>query len=255
MTTTVCFTGHRPQFMYGYDETNNGNKKIMTWLEQRIRAVVKKHRKVHFISGGALGIDTWAAEAVMKVRNEFPNVTLEIAVPCKNQDKKWRSDAKKRYRQLLDAADKVTMITNKEYTYNCMQVRDEYMVDHANAIISVWTEKMEGGTFNTLEYADKKGLPMLILNPQTFTQIKVKKSERLFHPMDILLRGTPKYNAEVEFIYCEPDTPNKPKTGKYTFKAVRSVKSEHRGIIHSHIIREFGYQNVQITELGYSPIR
>ncbi|MGE7183143.1 hypothetical protein ACQKKK_03850 [Peribacillus sp. NPDC006672] len=51
----VTLTGHRP---YGLDKKDRGNMKIKKWLFEKVLATVQKHRKVHFISGGALGVDT-----------------------------------------------------------------------------------------------------------------------------------------------------------------------------------------------------
>lgn len=181
MKTAVTFTGHRPQDLYGYGDSE-GTQRIKDWLMRKIDAVVRKHKDVHFIAGGALGIDTWAAEAVLVVRDLYPqyDITLEIAVPCKNQDKKWRKESKQLYREILDKADQVTMVSEKEYHGNCMQVRNEYMVDNADAVISVWSGKTHGGTWNCLEYAEEQGLPMLLLQPFQFVQCKVKRGEKIF---------------------------------------------------------------------------
>jgi uncharacterized phage-like protein YoqJ len=180
VSTIVCFTGHRPKDMYGYDETVAGNITIRQWLKVKCEAVIKKHGDVHFISGGALGIDTWAAEVVLELREQYPQTTLEIAVPCKAQDSKWVASAKKRYRQILDDADVVTYVSDKKYDNVCMQNRNEYMVDNADAVIGVWSGKGNGGTWNCLDYAEKLGRPMLLLNPKDFRILKVRKGGSIF---------------------------------------------------------------------------
>lgn len=44
----------------------------------------------HFISGGKIGIDMDSTESVLAKKEMFaPNISLEIAVPCAEQDKLW----------------------------------------------------------------------------------------------------------------------------------------------------------------------
>lgn len=180
MSKVIAFTGHRPQDMFGYEEDVEGNVVIKKWLFAQIHNIAKKHPDTRFISGGALGVDTWSAEAVLAVKKVFPLVTLEIAVPCLNQDKKWSKEAKQRYAQLLDDADKVTYVSKHEYTGRCMQDRNEYMVDQADCIIGVWKAKRSGGTWNCLEYAEQEGKAMLILHPFKRKVIKCKAGEPIF---------------------------------------------------------------------------
>jgi uncharacterized phage-like protein YoqJ len=40
-----------------------------------------------------------------------------------------------------------------------MQIRDEWMVDHAKRIVALWDGSFSG-TFNTIRYARKKGKPV-----------------------------------------------------------------------------------------------
>ena len=176
----VAFTGHRPHDLYGYKENVEGNIVIKKWLMQKICTVAKKYPSAHFISGGALGIDTWAAECVLEAKKTFPNITLEIAVPCIGQESKWSKEQQQRYHRILEQADKVTYVSDRPYTPYCMQDRNEYMVDEADAIIGVWSGKPYGGTYNCLKYAEEKERPMLLLHPFDFVQRKVKTGEKLF---------------------------------------------------------------------------
>ena len=83
MNYTACFTGHRPQSLpCGSSETHLACLKIKHQLKRLIVGLIEKKNVTHFISGAALGVDTWAAEIVLELKNKYPNITLEAAIPC-----------------------------------------------------------------------------------------------------------------------------------------------------------------------------
>lgn len=158
-----CVTGSRPQtlrfFMKYGDLTNiaytNYCDAIFVTIDQAITNGFD-----YFISGGALGVDLDFAEAViqyknlLKFRKKFKNkkIFLEIAVPCKDQCLKWNDKDKQRYKNILSQADYVTLV-NKTYSPNCMQKRNEYMVDSSEKVFAFWHGENFGGTWNTIKYA------------------------------------------------------------------------------------------------------
>lgn len=147
----VCFTGHRPE------KINCSEKKIKAWLEMEIRKSVSNGQNV-FISGMARGTDIWAAEVVLKVREEMQNVKLICASPYPNFEDRWSEEWKKRYQSIMEKADYVQFI-NKEYYPSCFQARNEWMVDRSSKVIAIYNES-SGGTRNTLIYAKKRGVPI-----------------------------------------------------------------------------------------------
>ena len=148
---TCCFTGNRPQKLTcGFDERHRECKRIKKALSKGIKKAIKQGFTC-FISGGALGVDTWAAEEVLALKKQYPLVTLEIAVPCLGQEAKWRKDDKQRYQSILEQADEVTVL-EQYYTADCMNKRNEYMVNKASYVIAVWNGR-RGGTASTIKYA------------------------------------------------------------------------------------------------------
>lgn len=147
----VCFTGHRPE------KINCSEKKIKAWLEMEIRKSVSNGQNV-FISGMARGTDIWAAEVVLKVREEMQNVKLICASPFPSFESRWNEEWKKRYQSIMEKADYVQFI-NKVYCPSCFQARNEWMVDCSSKVIAIYNGS-SGGTRNTLMYAKKRGVPI-----------------------------------------------------------------------------------------------
>lgn len=154
MEYTACFTGHRPQSLpCGFDETHPACLKIKYQLKRLITGLIDKKNVTHFISGAALGVDTWAAEIIIKLKEAYPNIILEAAVPCRSQADRWNSKSQIRYNRLLSLCNKVTLV-GERYTADCMMKRNKYMVDNSDYVIAVWNGK-PSGTGKTIAYALK----------------------------------------------------------------------------------------------------
>ena len=157
---TLCVTGHRPSKLWGYN--------LNTWkykeLNGKMRQFILDNEYTHFISGMALGIDTLFALTVLKLKRDYPErgYTLECAIPCQNHSAKWFHSSQVQWQQIVDQADKVTMVTDSPYTPSCMQKRNEYMVDQSDAILAYW-DGTSGGTANCVRYAEQQNKPVFNL--------------------------------------------------------------------------------------------
>lgn len=99
----------------------------------------------------ANGCDMYCAEAVMKLQEEHPDISLEAAVPYDGQEAKWSSDLKRRYHDIIINCDKVNIISDR-YTQFCMMQRNKYMVNNSSVLIACYNGQ-PGGTWNTIKYA------------------------------------------------------------------------------------------------------
>ena len=151
MNITCCFTGHR------FIERAK-IPKIQKILDDEIIHLIN-HGATEFISGGALGFDMIAAESILKLRRDFPQIRLIMVLPCENQDKYWRVHDRTRYKIILDSADE-NIYLREEYYDGCMLDRNRYMIENSNVCISYLTQK-RGGTLFTVNYAKKKKIEII----------------------------------------------------------------------------------------------
>lgn len=159
---TCCFTGHRPQSL-GFPPGSQEETALKNRLSGEILRLIEDRGVRHFISGMALGVDTFAARTVLKLREIYPDITLECAIPCRNQAKRWPAGDRKIYLSILQAADRVTVL-QETYTPFCMQLRDAYMVEQADIVLAVWNGG-KGGTAYTVSCARKQHRDLIILPP------------------------------------------------------------------------------------------
>lgn len=147
-----CFTGHRPE------KLAMPEGKIKAALETAIKAAVGDGYQT-FISGMARGVDLWAAEIVLRLRDEGLPIRLICASPYEGFEDRWRAEWREMYRRVLGSADLVRFICSG-YSQSCFQIRNEWMVNHSARVIAVYNGA-SGGTRNTLEYAAAQGLTII----------------------------------------------------------------------------------------------
>ena len=161
-----CFTGHRPQSLpFGFDEQNPSCIKLRAILRSEIERQITENKVTHFISGMALGIDLIAAELVLELKEQYPEITLESAIPCEAQAERWSVTQQERYYTIAAQCDKETLI-QRPYTKDCFQKRNQYMVDSSSVVIAVWNGH-PSGTGQTIMYARSKEKPIVIIHPNT----------------------------------------------------------------------------------------
>ncbi len=163
--TTCCFTGHRPhKFTFGYDEESEECILLKSKLFQQILEMRKKGVTT-FLTGMAMGVDIWAAELILGLKAERPeeNICLIAVIPHEGQANRWSAEYRERYFNILSKVDDDVMI-GLRYTKSCMFERNRYMVDHSAHLIAVYNGE-PGGTQYTVDYAMKKGLDVVIINP------------------------------------------------------------------------------------------
>lgn len=179
MGKSVCFTGHRPNKLYGYDLTDERYIKLYNVIKDYCKEMIEGHGYDTFYSGGALGLDTVAFIAINSLKKEYPNIKNILAIPFENQYIKWNNKDKERYEKMKALADKIIYVDKldkykiKDYKEDIyypakMQKRNEYIVDNSDVVISVWDRKRKGGTYNCIKYAEKLNKTRVNINPSIF---------------------------------------------------------------------------------------
>ena len=160
---SCCFSGHRPgKLPWGGDESDARCVELKKRLWDAVEAAYQEGYR-HFICGMAQGCDFYFCELVLQLRQKYGDVSVEAAIPCATQCRGWSAAEQQRWRRLVDACDYETLV-QEQYTPDCMQRRNRYMVDHATLLIAVH-DGQSGGTRRTIEYAMRRGLDIVDIPP------------------------------------------------------------------------------------------
>lgn len=149
ITRTAAFTGHR---FVRY----NDRQRLKTSLERAITACCHSGIR-RFLCGMATGFDMLAAETLLAMKADCPDIRLTAVIPFRGQSCRFNPADKERYRSILGKADNVVCLS-ETYFDGCFLRRNDYMLNRASHIIAYYNGEPKGGTFYTCHRAERMGL-------------------------------------------------------------------------------------------------
>jgi uncharacterized phage-like protein YoqJ len=164
----VGVTGHRPPKCGNYE----GTDPLALWIKMELRNVLRELQPLYLITGMALGVDQWTAEACVEL-----NIPFIAAVPFPGQAKAWPPESQEKYQRLIKQAREIVIVNDGIYENWKMQARNEWIVDHINVLIAVF-DGSPGGTANTVNYADRIKREKRRINPNEFLALRAATGMR-----------------------------------------------------------------------------
>ena len=111
-------------------------------------------------------VDMYAAEIVLALKEKYPQITLECAIPYERQAVRWPEALRNRYFSIAERCDKETMLQT-HYTQDCLGKRNQYMVDHADIVLAVCNMRLHSGSRQTVLMARRRLKPVWLIFPDT----------------------------------------------------------------------------------------
>lgn len=149
---TCFFTGHR---IIG----KNKISLVESWLREEILDKINSKTTV-FITGGAIGFDTMAAEQVLFMKEDYPDIRLVLYLPCINHDAEWTMPDRDRFMNIKICADEIYYVSETEYSDGCMKKRNKAMVEASDCCIAYLVNRRSGAS-QTVKMAMKKGIDVV----------------------------------------------------------------------------------------------
>ena len=165
-------TGHRPEkFKFKVEEKSQRYFELMTKMEECILQAMSAE-KTTFCIGMSRGIDMWAGEIIVKLRENHKKIKLVGVIPYEKQSDEWSIEDKKRYRQLIKQCNLV-FVLGSDFHKNSYRERNQLLVNLSSLLLVVYDEKQKrSGTGMTITMAEKAGLDKMILDAVSFSVIK-----------------------------------------------------------------------------------
>lgn len=158
----ICFTGHRNLDNYNWktQKTINIGKSLIKLIKD-LESTIDFNNLTGFIFGGALGFDTLSFYVIHK---NFPQYKKILCLPYKEMYNKWNKEEQQRHLYMKGYADKIIYVDEYykmknigKYSYDKLQKRNEFMVDHSDMLIA-YLEYEKSGTGNCINYAKKNNI-------------------------------------------------------------------------------------------------
>ena len=108
-----------------------------------------------FISGGALGFDTIAAQQVLELKKDDARLKLRLYIPFEHFESRWKERDIITYHRIMGQADQVDYFSDI-YTPECIRRRNEALVRDAECGIA-FRLTSKSGTGQTTAFARMYG--------------------------------------------------------------------------------------------------
>ncbi len=149
---TCFFSGHR---YIAYDEAVKVKSRLNEELLNAVNAGFTQ-----FISGGAIGFDTLAAELVIRLREDYGDIRLILYLPCTNHTKNWNEIERARFERIFSLSDEVYYVTREDYRDGCMKKRNKAMTEASDMCIA-YLKNPVSGTAQAVKLAEKRGIKIV----------------------------------------------------------------------------------------------
>ncbi|MFC0559996.1 DUF1273 domain-containing protein [Halalkalibacter alkalisediminis] len=166
---SIVVSGYKGHELGIFDQKHKGIYFIKKAIEQRLRSLVEEGLEWVIISG-QLGVELWAAEVVLYLKEEYPQLQLAVLTPFLNQEEKWQEATKLYYQEIVQQADFQDSITRRPYD-NAVQLRqkNEFLIAKADGLLLLYDEEKPGTPTYYLEIAKKREahehFPIVIITP------------------------------------------------------------------------------------------
>ena len=140
---------------------------LKTILREQIIALSKTGVTDYF-TGGAAGVDCWAALMVLEQQEKNPALKIHCILPYMGQADEWSGSAREQYQAILKQADSVDYMS-RDYYDGCMIDRNHRLVESAGLLLAVYNGVRRSGTGATVNYARKMGREIIVINPLTLS--------------------------------------------------------------------------------------
>ncbi len=161
MGKTVAFSGYRPE------KLPENIDPIIKFLEESIKQCVLDGYDT-FLCSMAAGFDIMSANAVIRIKKRYENIKLIAVIPF--EPKRKNSDE---YDHIMNNADE-KIVMSETSGYDTYYERNEYIVNHCDTLICYYDGRY-GGTEYTIDYANKKGVPVINLWDKITPELRMPK--------------------------------------------------------------------------------
>lgn len=119
----ISLTGHRPDKLWGYNLNHPKYQQLKETLENIIFTAISKFGKIECHSGMALGADTIWAQAIVNMKNKYPDkITFVADIPCHGQESVWPKSSQTEYHKLVSHSN-TQIYYSDHYTRQCIDYK------------------------------------------------------------------------------------------------------------------------------------
>ncbi|MHA6259793.1 SLOG family protein [Sporosarcina sp. CAU 1771] len=155
MLKRLVVTGYKQHELGIFDENHPGIAFIKKALKSKLLSLLDTGLEWVIISG-QLGVETWTAELVLELKDEYPNLKYALITPFLEQEKNWNETKQETYRSLIEKADYHNSLTQTPYEAPWQFIeKNKFFMRNSDGILIVYDEENEGSPKFIKQAADR----------------------------------------------------------------------------------------------------
>ncbi|QFF98769.1 DUF1273 domain-containing protein [Psychrobacillus glaciei] len=168
MVKRLVVTGYKAHELGIFNDSHPGIPIIKKAIKNQLLALINEGLEWIILSGQQ-GIETWTAELVLEMKEEYPNLKYAIITPFLEQEKNWNELKQEKYRALLSHANYQTSLTKKVYEAPWQFIeKNKFFLRNSDGILIVYDEENDGSPKYTKklaeQYAEKENYSIFIID-------------------------------------------------------------------------------------------
>lgn len=176
MYSVLAVTGYKPHELGIFNEKHDHLPFLKYALKKKLVQLIEAYDIRWIITSGQPGVELWAAEAAIQLKNDYPQLQVATLAPFYNQEERWSDPIKNLYQQIWRHSDYTDYITKRNYE-NPMQLKqkNQFIIDKSDVFLVLFDEYTEGSPAYYLSYARKKrkvmDYPIIYLTPDEIEEV------------------------------------------------------------------------------------
>ena len=145
VANVLLVTGYKAHELGIFNDDHPGLPIIKAALKGRMVQLIEEKEVEWILISGQTGVELWAGEVALDLRELYPNLKLAILTPFLDQESKWKEPTQDFYNMILAEADFVESITNRPYENpGQLKAKNEFLVRKSHAMLVLYDEETSG---------------------------------------------------------------------------------------------------------------
>ncbi|MNZ84091.1 hypothetical protein D3C78_1028360 [compost metagenome] len=142
----LLVTGYRAHELNIFSQKHEGIVYIKKALTRKLVPLIEDGLE-WVITPGQYGVDLWACEVVIELKQLYPQLRLSILSAFSSPEENWKDDKKDYYQQVLKGVDYYAAVSKQPYSGPWQfQARDELLLRKTDGILLVYDEDAGEGS-------------------------------------------------------------------------------------------------------------
>lgn len=172
----LAVSGYKPHELGIFNEKSEHLPFLKYAIKKKLQQTIEAYAVEWIITSGQPGVELWAAEATLELKQDYPHLKLATLAPFYKQDDRWSDPVKELYMQIWSNSDYVDYITKREYEHSSqLRQKNQFIIDKSSAFLVLFDEYTEGSPTYYLTYARKKAeavdYPIIYLTPDEIEEV------------------------------------------------------------------------------------